>query len=217
MLTLSVKIRKTFGRKVKLQREKGVIPAVLYGPKLKKAQSLELDEKIFNKIYQEAGESSLISLQVEGESKEIPVLIHEIQLDPLSDKIIHVDFYQVSLETEIVAKISLVFEGIAPAVKDLGGTLVKNISEVEVKALPQKLPKDIKVDVGNLKSFEDNVLIEDLELPEGVKILKEPKEIVAAVLPPEKVEEELQKPVEEKVEEVEKAEEKKTDETVEEE
>lgn len=212
MISLLVKIRKGLGKEARKMRKRNILPGVLYGPELKKAQPLEVDYKTFEKVYKTAGESSLISLEIEGESKKYPVLIHEIQRNPLTGKIIHVDFYQVSLEEEITARIPLIFEGTAPAVKDLGGTLVKNISEVEVKALPQKLPKEIKVEVGVLNTFEDNILIGDLALPPGVKVLKEPTEIVASVLPPEKIEEELQKPVEEKVEEVERVEKKKEEE-----
>lgn len=203
MLTLSAKIRNTLGKKTKVLREKGIFPAILYGPKLK-SLALEINLKDFEKVYQEAGESSLISLEADG--KKFLVLIHQIQLNPLDSKPIHVDFYQPSLKEEITAKVPLVFEGEAPAVKELGGTLVKNISEIEVKALPQNLPHGIKVDVSQLKTFENKVLIKDLKLPEGVKILKGPEDIIAFVALPEKVEEELEKPVEEKVEEVEKVE-----------
>lgn len=205
MLSLSAKIRKITGRKVKVLRKKGVLAAVLYGPKIKNLD-LELDAKEFEKIYNQAGESSLINLQIEGEKKENIILIHEIQSDSLTGKTTHVDFYQPPLDKEVEVAIPLVFEGEALAVKDLGGTLVKNISEVEIKALPQNLPHEIKVNVGNLKTFEDHILIKDLELPSGVKILKNPQEIVVSVARPEKVEEELEKPIEEKVEEVEKIE-----------
>ncbi len=102
----------------------------------------------------------------------------------------------------------MIFEGFSPAVKELGGTLVKVIHELEVKAKPEDLPKEIKVDISSLKIFEDILTIKDLKVPIGVEILKNPEEIVAEVFPPEKVEEELAKPVEEKVEEVEKVEEK---------
>jgi len=208
MLNLSVKVRKDFKRKVKNLRQKDILPAVLYGPKIKKTESLEMNYKAFEKIYESAGESSLITLEIEGEGKKIPVLIHDFQKDPITDKISHVDFYQVSLEEKTVVKIPIVLEGNSPAVKDLGGTLVKYISEAEVKALPQNLPKEIKISVESLKTFEDNILIGDLKVPEGVEILREAHDIVASVLPPEKVEEELEKPIEEKVEEIEKVGEK---------
>jgi large subunit ribosomal protein L25 len=202
MLNLSVKIRKDLGKKVKALRKRGILPGVLYGPKLKESQPLELDQKDFEKVYKEAGESSLISLEVDD--KKILVLIHEVKLDPLTEKPIHVDFYQPRLEEEVTAVVPLIFEGETAAVKDLGGTLVKNISEVEVKAKPQNLPHEIKVNIEKLKTFEDDILIKDLLIPKDVKILKAPEEIVASVSPPEKVEEELEKPIEEKPEEVEK-------------
>jgi len=203
MLNLSAKIRKELRKKVKNLREKGILPGVLYGPKIENF-SLEIDFKEFEKIYQEAGESSLISLNV-GQKKFL-VLIHAVEFDVLTQEPIHVDFYQPRLDEEITVTISLVFKGEAPAVKDFEGTLIRNIHELEVKALPQNLPHEIEVNIGKLKTFNDNILIKDLIVPEEVKILKEPEEIVVLVAPPEKVEEELGKPVEEKVEEVEKVE-----------
>lgn len=205
MFSLSAKIRKISGKKVKSLRQKGLLPAVLYGPKTKNL-NLEVNSKEFEKIYQKAGESSLISLEIEG--KKFSVLIHEIQQDPLTQKPIHIDFYQPSLKEKIEAKVPLVFEGEAPAIKELGGTLVKNISELEVKAFPQDLPKEIRVNIEKLKTFEDSILISDLILPEGVEILRNPEEIIAQVLPPERVEEELQKPPEEKIENIERVGEK---------
>ncbi len=212
MLTLSAKIRKDTKKKVKGLLLKGIIPAVLYGPKTKNTL-IEINAKEFEKIFKEAGESSLISLDIEGKKEKNVVLIHEFKKEPMVGKIIHVDFYQPALDKEIEAHVALVFEGEAPAVKELGGTLVKNFSEIEVKALPQNLPKEIKVDVSVLKTFENNILINDLPIPANVKVLKKhAEEIVASVTPVEKVEEELEKPIEEKVEEVEKIEKKKKEE-----
>jgi large subunit ribosomal protein L25 len=204
MLTLSAKIRKDLGKKSKALLKKGILPAILYGPKIKNNIPLEINFKEFEKIYKKAGESSLISLEIEG--KKNSVLIHEVRKDPLTDKPIHVDFYQPIMEEEVEVTIPLIFEGVPPAVKELGGTLVKNISEVKIKAKPQHLPHELKVDVSTLKTFEDIIFIKDLKLPKEVKILKNPDDIVAQVVPPEKVEEELAKPVEEKIEEVEKIE-----------
>jgi len=206
MIELKAKIRKDTGKKVEKIRKQGMVPAVLYGPTIK-SQSLEIDLKEFEKIYKEAGESSLISLTLAKEN--FLVLIHAVEINALSQKPIHVDFYQPRLDEEIEATIPLVFEGEAAAARDLGGTLVKNIHEVEVKALPQNLPHEIKVNIDKLKTFEDSILIQDLPLPQGVKVLKEADEAVVFVASPEKIEEELAKPIEEKVEEVGKVAEKK--------
>lgn len=209
MLVLKAKIREKTGKKVKNLRQKSILPAILYGPKTKNLP-LEMNLKEFEKVYKEAGESSLISLQVSdsGNKEKILVLIHEVKKDQLSEKPIHVDFYQPILNKEVEVTVPIIFEGEALAVKELGGTLVKEIQEVVVKALPQNLPHEIKVNIGSLKTFEDEILIKDLKVGEGVKIRREANEIVAVVTPLEKVEEELEKPIEEKVEEVEKVEEK---------
>jgi large subunit ribosomal protein L25 len=203
MITLKAKSRKELGKKVKKLRMQGILPGVLYGSK-EKSQHLEIDYKEFDKVYRGAGESSLISLEL-GEKKFL-VLIHQLQLDPISLNPIHVDFFQPNLKEEIEANVILVFEGEAPAVKDLGGTFVRNISEIEVRALPQNLPHEIHVDISSLLTFEDSILIKDLKLPEGVKALRDGDDIIALVASPEKVEEELEKQIEGKVGEVEKVE-----------
>ena len=189
-LQLKAKKREIFGRKTKCLRAENLLPAILYGPKIKNTP-LVLDYKSFEKVWKQAGESSLINLEVEGDKKKYLVLIHDIQQDPLTDKIIHVDLYQPDLEKKVTAWVPLVIIGEAPAVKNLGGTLVRNLDEVEVRALPKDLPHEIKVDVSNLKEIHDEVLIEDLQIPDNVEILKNPKEVVVTVAPPERVEEEL--------------------------
>jgi len=208
MLILAAKIRKDIGKKAKFLGEKGLIPAVLYGSKTKNTV-IEISSKDFEKIYREAGESSLVNLDVEG--KKFPVLIHEVQKNPITEKFIHVDFFQPDLDVEIVAKVPLIYEGLPPAVKDLGGTFIKNLSELDVKALPQNLPHEIRVDISGLITFDDNILVKDLKLPDGVKVLKEKELILAFVAPLKNIEEELVKPVEENVEGVEKVEKPKKD------
>ena len=215
MLTLKVKIRKDLGKKVQALREQGILPAVLYGPKIKNL-SMKIDFKEFENIYKEAGGSSLISLEMDpatgsSQIKKFLVLIHEVKKDPLTGKPIHADFYQPILTEEVEATVPIVFEGEALAIKELGGTLVHEISEIQVKALPQNLPHEIKVNIDGLKTFNDEILVKDLKLPKDVTVQKEKNEIVAVVVAPEteKIEEELEKPIEEKVEEVEEAKEEK--------
>lgn len=213
MITLQATTRKDFGKKSKLVKMAGQIPAVVYGPGVKNV-SVQVDEKEFIKVFKQAGESSLVELLVEGEKDKKLILVHDIQKDPVSDEITHIDFYQPDLKKEVEVEVPLVFEGTAPAEKDLGGTLNKNILEIEVRALPQNLPHEIKVDISSLKTFEDHILVKDLVLPKGVKTTKEHDEIVAAVLAPRDVEAELAKEIEEKVEDIEKVEKPKKEEEI---
>lgn len=196
MISIKVQKREDIGRKASNLREKGILPGVLYGPKVEN-MNIQLDLEDFNKLYEDAGGSTLISLEI-GE-KKLPVLIHEIKKDPITGDSIHVDFYQPILTEKVEAVVPIIFEGEPFAVKDLGGTLVKEIQEVVVKALPQDLPHDIKVDVSGMETFDDEILIKDLKVAENVTIQKEPGEVVAIVMPPQK-EEELEKPVEEEAE-----------------
>lgn len=208
MLTLTVYPRKKIGKKNQYLRKEGFTPAVLYGFGLKPL-NLQVLAKDFVKVYQIAGESSLLQLQINGQKEQFTVLIKDVQRDPISGEPMHIDFFQPRLTEKIEVKIPLVIEGESPVVKELGGTLVKNIPEIEIKALPQNLPKEIVVNVEKLKTFEDVIRVKDLSLPSGVETTLDPEEILIMVAEPEKVEEELAKPIEEKVEEVEKVEKEK--------
>jgi len=214
MLTLSAEIRQESGEKPKNLIKEGVLPVVLYGSKMKPL-SLKIGLKEFIKAFEEAGESSLISLEIKNKKEKFKVLIYDVARDPLTGQPIHADFYQPILTEEVEAAVPIIFEGEPLAVKELGGTLVKEIQEIEVEALPEKLPREIKVNVERLKTFEDEILVKDLQLPEGVKIKRDPDGVVALVVPPRK--EELEEVVEEKVEEPEGLEEKEEKEETEEE
>src|SRR4030042_1222100 len=206
-LELKAETREIIGKKTKTLRQKGLVPAVVYGPRHKPV-SIQINYEDFRKILEQAGESTLIKLKIEDRVKD--VLLQEISKDPIEDRFIHVDFYEVRMDKASKAEVSLVFYGEAPAVKNLEGILVKNATEVEVEALPKDLPHEIKVDISGLDSFEKRIRIKDLNLPAGVKITNDSEEVVLLVEPP-RTEQELkeleEKPIE-KVEEVEKVSEK---------
>jgi len=205
MTNLTAKIRK---EKVS---EAGLIPAVLYGPGIENV-SLEIDKKVIEKMYKEVGET-LIDLDVEG--KTYNVLVHETQVDPITLELIHVDFYQPNLEEETEADVHLEIIGTSPAVK-LGGTMVSNMREVTVKALPKNLPSKIEVDVSELKEMGDAITIGSIKVSDGVKVVfDDPEEIVIQILEPEDVDKELAEPIEDINKEPEKVETKKKEEVVE--
>jgi len=217
-MTLELKSEKRtlLGKKVKSLRRKGVIPAVVYGGK-EGSVPIELGLKEFSKIFKTAGETTLIKLFVNDAVKN--VLIHDISRDPMTEEINHVDFYEVKMDEKITTKVPLVFIGDAPAVIDLGGVLVKAMQELEVRALPADLPHQIEIDISQLKTFDDNILVKDIKLPKNVEILENLETSVAVVTPPrsEAELEALKGEVEEKIEEVkveaeEKAKERETEE-----
>ena len=206
MIKLSAKLRED---KARALRRKGMIPAILYGYNQENTP-ISVDEKEFIKVYKKAGDSSLISLST-GKNVSV-VLVYGTQEDPTTGNIIHVDFYQPNLKEKVEAEIPLIFVGDSVAVKDMEGTLVKNMTEVTVSALPQNLPHEVVVDIAALKTFEDVIKIKDLNVSADVEIVNESDWIVAMVSPPEDVEAELEKPIEEGVDEVEVVEEKKEEE-----
>ncbi|MBI4085483.1 MAG: 50S ribosomal protein L25 [Candidatus Liptonbacteria bacterium] len=188
-MDLTVKEREKFGKGIVSLRREGFIPAELYGHGLKNIH-LSVSRKDFEKVFGEAGESTVINLLI-GEEKR-PALVHDIQKDFLTNEIIHIDFYQVRMDEKIKTHVPIEFTGDAPAVKEFGGVLNKTISEVEVEALPADLPRQFEVDVSGLKELNQSFYVGDLKVPAGVEILVDPKTVIATVTPPveeEKVEE----------------------------
>lgn len=163
---LEVEKREKNGTKT---REEGKIPGVLYGASLESV-SISLNSLSFEKLYKEAGESSLINLKL-GEKDLGKVLVKDIQHDPVKGKITHVDLQRIDMNKPLTAYVSLVFVGVAPAVKELGGILVKNVEEVEVECLPKDLVSEISVDLNSLATFDDVIKVGDLKLPNGFVVL----------------------------------------------
>jgi large subunit ribosomal protein L25 len=191
-ILIKAKTRDILGKKVRRLRAQGEVPAVLYGHGVKN-QNVSVPDLEFKKTFSKIGASKLIDLQID-DKKPVKILIHDVQFNPLKDgEIDHIDFYQIKEGEKITTEIELEFIGEAPAVKELGGVLVKNHDAVEVECLPAELEKmdKIIVDLSVLKTFEDAVHIKDLKVPAGVKIMVEPEEVVASVeqIAEEKVEE----------------------------
>ncbi len=172
------------------------IPAVVYGAK-RESTPLSVNKKEFTKLYSEAGESTLITLEVDGKKESISSLVYDIQRDPTSGNIIHVDFFEPNLKEEVEAEIQLNFIGESPAVKEVGGTLVKNIHHITVKALPANLPHELDVDLTEIKTADDVFNVGNLKIDNSVEVITDKDTVIAMVSKPENVDEELEKPIEE--------------------
>ncbi|KKU64108.1 MAG: 50S ribosomal protein L25 [Candidatus Woesebacteria bacterium GW2011_GWC2_47_16] len=199
--TLEAKVRKITGRKVKTLRKEGLIPANIYGKKVK-SQAIQVMALDFKKAYEEAGETGLISLKVQGEkgkAEDRAVLVSNVQIDPLSDAAVHVDFRQVDLKEKVTASVPVELVGESPAEKGSLGTVVQYIDEIEVEALPTDLPEKFEVDASGLVEVDQAVFVSDLKYDKAkVEIKNDAGEIIVKVEPPQK-EEVVAAPVTEEV------------------
>jgi large subunit ribosomal protein L25 len=195
-IALKAKIRDIVGKKVDKLRKENLIPAVMYGHKIA-AQNLLVNYLDFSRVYDRAGESALIEL--ETGDKKVNVLVHDIQTDPMSGKFTHVDFFQVNMKEEVETEIPLEFIGESPAVKEMGGVLIKSLDAIPVKCLPADLPEKYEIDLAKLATFEDVIAVKDLEVSDKIEILIDGETIVASVQEP-RTQEELES-LETKVEE----------------
>jgi large subunit ribosomal protein L25 len=196
-IKLSVEKRKITGRKVKVLRRDGFLPANIYGKKVK-SLAVQLKTEDFLPVFKEAGETALVELKLAGEEKMRPALIHNVHFHPVSGDPLHADFYQVDLKQKVTSKIPVELIGESPAVKEKVGILIQPLNEVEVEALPTDLPEKIEVNISDLKAINDTVSLDEVKIPSGVKILTDQKEILAKIEPLAK-EEEVAPPAEEEV------------------
>ncbi|NMB56592.1 50S ribosomal protein L25 [Candidatus Beckwithbacteria bacterium] len=169
--------RELVGKKVKKLRKEGKIPANIYGKNIA-SQAIMVDLLDFKTVYKSAGETSIISLQLENEEKDRPVLIADLQAHPIDKKVLHIDFRQVDLKEKITANIPLEFVGKAPA-ETLGASIVPIRQEVEVEALPTDLPEKFEVDLSKLTEIGHTLTVKDLVVDTAkVKILTEEGEVL---------------------------------------
>lgn len=174
------------GRKVKNLRKEGILPGNVYGKKVK-SQAVQVDLKDFQKTFKEIGETGLLTLTIGSEEK--PVLIHNLQFNPVSDAPIHVDFLQVDLKEKVEADIPVEISGESPAEKEGIGTVVQYINELKVEALPADLPEKFEIDAGTLAEVDQSILTKDIKYDKSkVEIKGDPDAIVAKVEPPQKEE-----------------------------
>lgn len=169
--TLAIKKRDLVGRKVKQLRKTGFLPATVYGKNVKSV-SVSVSKDQFLPVFGEVGETGLVELSVEGDTKDMrPVLIHSVQRDPVTSDLLHVEFHQVDLKEKVHANVPIEFIGTSAAVTDKIGVLLTVLDEVEVEALPANLPDKITVDVASLSDIGQEIKVGNLSVLAGVTLL----------------------------------------------
>ncbi len=189
---LASEARKLTGHKVKNLRKEGLLPANIFGKDVD-STAIQIKNKEFMEVYKKAGETGIVEIKLGKEDR--PVLVHHVQVHPVTGAIIHVDFLQVNLKEKVTANIPVEVIGESPAEKSGEGTVVLLIQELEAEALPMDLPDSIEIDATKLTEVDQTVKVADLKYDRArIQLTDEPDSIVVKVEPPQK-EEVIEAPV----------------------
>lgn len=186
-ISLAAQKRQSRGKANKKLRTAGKMPAVVYGHG-KESEAIELDGKEFKQVFDKAGYNGILLVKI-GDERAVNAIIQDVQFAALDREPIHADLYRVKMDELIRTTVPLHFTGESTAVFQDGGSLMTNLEEVEVEALPANLPANIEVDISVLDDFDKSINVSDLKIPADVKVITEEVELIARVEPPRSDEE----------------------------
>lgn len=173
--------RGVIGKGLGALRRGGELPGVIYGKALGSPMAITMNMRDATRLLRHVGSSTMLTIDVDGQ--QIPTLVRERQRDFLKGEFLHIDFLAISLTEKVRTMVSLVLDGVSPAVKD-GGMLITGLEEIEVEALPQNLPENLIVDISVLTEIGSGIHVSDLTLPTGVELLTDLEEMIAVVTAP---------------------------------
>ena len=183
VVTLRLSPRSVTGKEVKRLRKGGQVPVHLYGRGIESA-ALQAEAQVLRRVLPQVGTNIPVSLELDGADGENICFVREIQRHPVTEEVLHVDFLRVDVSRAVQAEVPITLAGSAPAVRELGGTLLQPILSLLVEALPMDIPASLEVDVSWLDDFEKGVYVRDIELSSAVTLITDPDDLVARVSPP---------------------------------
>ena len=179
-IELQTTTRETLGKKVRFLRRQGVTPVHLFGHDIESA-ALQCDTTQLQHALGQAGRTRLISLRLDKAKKPRNVVVREVQRDPRTDKLLHVDFYQVRMAEKIRVGIPIIIVGEAPALKLKENMLAHDLSSLAIECLPDEIPPSVELDISSLTDTEQAIRAKDLVLSEGITVLTDPEHVVAKI------------------------------------
>ncbi|MFC1943503.1 50S ribosomal protein L25 [Chloroflexota bacterium] len=182
--------REILGKKVRFLRRQGITPMHLFGHGIESV-ALQCDTANLRRVLAEAGKTGLITLKLENEKGPRHVMVREVQIEPLSGGLLHVDFYQVRMAEAVKVEVPVVLLGEAPVLKSREHMLVQELSTLTVECLPSKMPTSVELDISSLAEPEQVIRVKDIELDKEVTVLRDPELVVVRISlrPVERVEE----------------------------
>ena len=179
-IELAVSKREVTGKATKRLRKAGIIPANIYGHH-EASEAVQLEALAFDALRRAHKTSGIISLLMDGSGGTQTALVRHIQRHPTTSKILHIDFFRVSLRERIVMKIPLHTVGEAPGVKDEDGVLLHLLDTLEVECMAQDIVNELEVDVSSLAHIDDILYTKDVKLPEGFTLITDPDEPIIKI------------------------------------
>lgn len=189
-IELEANHREVLGKKVRYLRRQHITPVHLFGHNVD-SMTLQCDTDTLHRVLAQAGKTGLISLKLDKAKKPRKVLTREIQRDPRTGKLLHVDFYEVKATEKIKVAVPIILVGEAPGLKFKGNILVQELDSLGIECLPDKIPARIELDLSSLTESEQAIRVKDITLGEGVTISHDDPGLIVAkitVTPLEKVE-----------------------------
>ena len=181
--TVKLDRRTVTGKKVRQLRRQGLIPVHVYGAGIEPA-NLQVDDRTLNRLLLQIGSNIPVSVVYEDQDEENICFVREVQRNPVTESVIHVDFLKVDVSRTVSTEVPLAIIGIAPAVTQMAGTLLQNVQSLLIEALPMDMPAEVPLDVSGLVDFDASVSVRDVQVPGNVIVLNNPDDVIARVAPP---------------------------------
>jgi large subunit ribosomal protein L25 len=172
--------RNVLGKKNRFLRRQGITPTHLFGHNIE-SQALQCDTDQLKQIIAHAGTTRLISLKIDDEKQPKSVFVREIQRDVVSQRLLHVDFYQVRKGEKIAVNVPIVLVGEAPAMKGKDRMLSHGITSLSIECLPDNVPPQIEVDISLLEEIEQAIHVRDIVLDPGITVHADQEQLVVKV------------------------------------
>ena len=173
--------RDILGKKVRFLRRQDLTPANMYGHNIE-STALQIETSQLKHAVSKAGKSSLIALKIDGATSPKMVIVKDIQKEPLSGELLHVDLYQVRMEENIKIEVPLSILGEAPAIKEHGGILIQNLNSLEIECLPANMPHSVEIDISELSELDQALHVKDIPVPDTITVLTNPDAAVVQIV-----------------------------------
>ena len=175
-LELAVDVREALGKKARFLRRQGMTPANIYGRNLDSV-ALQLQTADLINALTQGGRNAVLAVKVNGEKEPRPAVIRDVQLHPVTDHIVHVDFLQVDITRSITSDVPVVLVGESPLPKT-STVISQTLGSIQVSGLPMDIPRSVEADISVLVEVDQSILVSDLPLPENVEVITNADQMV---------------------------------------